>query len=114
MAKDITGNIYGDLVALSMLEKSPNGDYYWACQCSCGNTFKTTIGRLNFGKATSCGCKTSSKMVLAKTTHGMSKTKQYKSWTKIKERIFDKNCKDYPEYGGRGLIMQESWVNSFD
>lgn len=111
--KNIANNVYGELTALSQAEKSANGDFYWNCSCSCGNAFKTTIGRLNFGAATSCGCKTFEKMGNAHATHRMSKTKEYKSWAKIKERIFSHSCADYKDYGAVDLTMQPEWVNNF-
>jgi len=112
--KNIQGNVYGDLTAMSIADKSDNGDYFWNCSCSCGNLFKTTVGRLGFGKATSCGCKTFEKQSKAKSTHGMSKGREYKSWLKMRERCLVVTDKEYPNYGAVGVLIEEAWKTSFD
>ncbi len=38
---------------------------------------------------------------------------EYDIWFNIKQRIYNKNCPAYHNYGGRGLTMEESWVHSF-
>lgn len=106
--KDLTGNKYGRLVAVKRLEMSPNAGYFWECSCECGGTTKVTIGNLNSGHTLSCGCLQKDN---AYRTHGLSKTTEYKSWLKIKERIFDPNCKSYAEYGAKGITLQESWLD---
>ena len=37
----------------------------------------------------------------------------YATWSTIKQRIYNPNCKEYPLYGGRGIEMAEEWVNDF-
>ena len=112
--KNIRGNVYGDLTAVSIADKSANGDYFWNCSCSCGNLFKTTVGRLGFGRATSCGCKTFEKQSKAKSTHGMSKGGEYKSWVKMRERCLCVTDKEYPNYGAVGIVIEEEWKTSFE
>jgi len=41
------------------------------------------------------------------------KTPEYTTWARMKDRCFNKNSKDYPDYGGRGITVCERWVNSF-
>ena len=48
-----------------------------------------------------------------KEIHGLSKTSEYKVWKGIKRRCYNKNTERYPRYGGRGIIMCETWKNSF-
>jgi len=45
--------------------------------------------------------------------HGMTNTPEYKTWGAMKERCYNKNNKDYPRYGGRGITIYERWKNSF-
>lgn len=45
--------------------------------------------------------------------HGMSKTRIYRIWKHIKERTDSPACKEYPHYGGRGIIMCPAWRKSF-
>jgi hypothetical protein len=43
----------------------------------------------------------------------MKDTSEYKSWTKIKERSFNKNDPCYPHYGAKGVVMCDEWVDDF-
>ena len=55
--KDLTGQRFGKLVALSPTEKRmDSGSIVWRCQCDCGNVAEISARRLVRGKARSCGC----------------------------------------------------------
>lgn len=47
-------------------------------------------------------------------THGMSKSREYKTWFRMKSRCYDVTCQDYPDYGGRGITVCDDWINSFE
>jgi hypothetical protein len=47
-------------------------------------------------------------------THGASQTPEYETWIGIKKRCYNQNHHKYPDYGGRGIIVCERWINSFD
>ena len=49
---------------------------------------------------------------MTKTTHGMSKTPEYRAWLHMKDRCFNPNSKDYPNWGGRGITVCDRWLNS--
>ena len=53
--KDITGNVYGDLTVISILNK--NNKTRCICKCSCGNECDVNYYDLINGKKTNCGCK---------------------------------------------------------
>lgn len=36
----------------------------------------------------------------------------YKIWDGIYQRCYNSNQKDYPRYGGRGIVLCEEWKNS--
>jgi len=40
-------------------------------------------------------------------------TKEYRAWSHIKTRCYNKKVRDYPRYGGRGITMCDKWRNSF-
>jgi len=46
-----------------------------------------------------------------KTTHGMSGTPEYRAWLHMKDRCFNPNSKDYPNWGGRGITVCDRWLN---
>jgi hypothetical protein len=49
----------------------------------------------------------------AKITHGMSNSKIYKTYQKIKERCYNKNSRNYHNYGGRGITICQEWLDDF-
>lgn len=44
------------------------------------------------------------------TKHGMTATPTWKTWDSIKQRVFNPKCKDYPDYGGRGIDIDPRWL----
>ena len=46
-----------------------------------------------------------------KNKHGMSKTRFYNIWVGIKSRCLDKKCKDYKNYGGKGILLDSKWID---
>ncbi len=46
-------------------------------------------------------------------THQMSGTSEYKSWCHLKERCLNPNCKNYDDYGGRGIKVCDEWKDDF-
>lgn len=51
-------------------------------------------------------------------THGESNsaanTPEYRAWSSIKRRCYNAKATDYHRYGGRGIIVCDRWVNSFE
>lgn len=116
--KDITGTRKGKLTAVrNTLEKSGNKDYIWEFLCDCGNTHYTTIGRFSSGHTKSCGCFMSDvlreKRIDRLTVDVDSKSKEYKSWMKMRERCFKSYDKEYNNYGAKGVTCCERWKDSF-
>ncbi len=56
IAKDLTGQRFGKLVALERLDRKRGNTYLWKCQCDCGNTTEVTASMLLTGRTYSCGC----------------------------------------------------------
>lgn len=46
--------------------------------------------------------------------HGMRGTREYNSWSSMKSRCYNPNVKTYKNYGGRGIKVCDSWLNSFE
>lgn len=112
---DLTGKKLNMLTVLCRSEKQLDGNVRWDCICDCGNITSVTGSRISLGKTKSCGClaKTNSAMNEGKTLHGMSRTSVYRAWMDAKSRCLDVEHRQYEYYGGRGIRMQESWVNDF-
>jgi hypothetical protein len=45
--------------------------------------------------------------------HGMWHTKVYSTWRGMKQRCSNPNVIEYPNYGGRGIVMCADWRHSF-
>lgn len=84
------------------------------CRCICGVEREVVINNLKRGISKNCGCKTGEMIAALETTHGMSYTPEYKAWAKMKERCHNPKCKDYADYGGRGISVCERWASSFE
>lgn len=41
-------------------------------------------------------------------------TPEYRAWKSIKRRCYNKNTKDYPYYGGRGIRVANEWLKDFN
>lgn len=49
------------------------------------------------------------KIGIANSTHRLSHTPMYYTWSNMKARCDDKNRKDYKNYGGRGIKYDKKW-----
>lgn len=45
--------------------------------------------------------------------HGMSKTPEYRVWSRIRQRCHNKKHDSYKNYGGRGITVCDKWNNNF-
>jgi hypothetical protein len=116
IAKDLIGQVFGRLTVTERNGSDLRNCALWVCKCICGEV-KTVRGQsLMKGHTKSCGClsKEYRKQPKGKSTHGLSKTPEYKTWIAIKNRCLNKNGQDYERYGGRGISISEDWMNSFD
>lgn len=107
MNLDVTGQRYGDLVALYRSDRSTSRMSYWICQCDCGNRTEVQLGSIRSGHTTSCGC-------LKGKTHGLRNTPEYAAWANMKQRCQNDANPGYPHYGGRGIYVCERWNESFE
>lgn len=109
----MVGNRYGRLVVVA---RAPNryGNYYWLCDCDCGSSVEINGSSLRSGCSRSCGCLHRERLAARNFRHGMSDSKEYRIWHHAKRRCFDPRVKSFPNYGGRGVSMCESWRRSFE
>ena len=108
--KDISGKKFGRLTALYKLHNHHDkGHTYWLCACDCGNLVEICLSSLQNGKTKSCGCLR--KDIITK--HGKSNTRLYNIYYAMKVRCYNKNRKDYKNYGGRGIKICDEWQDNF-
>jgi hypothetical protein len=116
-AKNLDGLRFGRLVAL---KRAPNRRYpcgkslvFWLCRCDCGVEKEITAGYLHSAHTQSCGCRQKELARSQNITHGMRHTPEYDAWTNMIARCTRQNNKRYKDYGGRGIRICDSWLNSF-
>jgi hypothetical protein len=80
----------------------------WACRCNCGNIVNVVAPQLVKGHTTSCGCKRKRTLSRVKTTHGRSRSAEYRVWCHMRARCADVGDKNY---GGRGISVCERWAD---
>jgi hypothetical protein len=108
MSSDLTGQVFGRLTVVS-LNRNQNWFDYWNCECSCGAYKIIRWDSLATSKSTSCGCYSRE----VNTTHGMTKTREFKSWQAMIQRCTNPNCDSYIYYGARGIRICREWMWSF-
>lgn len=109
--KDLTGKKFGRLTVIKDAGRNTNSKVLWECSCDCGNTLVAVAGHILNGNTKSCGCFQKERASNSSTKHSMSKTKEYRAWVSIKQRVLNNDNPDYNIYGNLG--MEESWKNDF-
>jgi hypothetical protein len=108
--EDLTGQKINRWTILEKTFKKGNIQYY-KCRCDCGTLRDVGGSYIRRGKSLSCGCYQIEISKAINTTHGKHGTLLYRRWGGIKNRCFNKKDKDYKNYGGRGIVMCNEWLN---
>ena len=117
MKKDnMIGKTFERLTVLKRIENYKDGHIKYLCLCTCGKE-KGAIGRdLRTGKIKSCGClqeeRKGKNSNLYK--HGLRWTDEYGTWSAIKTRCLNRKSESYHNYGGRGIMICDRWLESFE
>lgn len=104
--KNLIGMKFGRLTAICP-QPTPAGMYGWKCKCSCGNEVVVRTADLTTNHSTSCGCLRQE----VHSTHKLSKTLPYDTWTSMLRRCTNPNDKDYANYGARGITVCDEWLS---
>lgn len=114
---DLTGKRFGKLTVIQRAENDKYSHARWLCKCDCGNTKVVNGFNLCKGYTKSCGCYNSeiaserTKKVMTK--HGFYNTKLYKIYSGMKNRCYNKQSKNYKNYGMRGIRICDEWLNDY-
>lgn len=109
---DITGRIFGRLTVIGEAGENRHGQRLWLCHCACGSkkTFlKSSIVR---GASRSCGCAKRTSNGEANYPSG-KRSSEYSIWAGIKARCSNAKSPKWPDYGGRGIKVCDSWRRSY-
>src|SRR6187455_2142584 len=88
---------------------SADGTRIAVFQCTCGNKCVTVRTNVKSGRKRSCGCLQNETVRLVNTKHGMCESAEYFCWRAIIQRVDNKKCPAYKNYGGRGISICERW-----
>lgn len=107
---DLTGKRFGKLrVQKYAGRRPPAGDSFWKCVCDCGGQTVVRGYSLKVGNSKSCGCQIRVGLLRANTKHGKTKTVEYRRWTGMLSRCYNKKEKAYKYYGARGIRVCKRW-----
>lgn len=112
---DLTGRVFGRLTVVEFAYQ--NKYSFWHCDCSCGEKCikpGPELTRKNRKGCESCGCLSTERRLEKSTTHGMSRTPEWNSWSSMRKRCYDKNNGSYKRYGLRGISVDPKWRDSFE
>lgn len=112
--KDLTGQKFNRLTAISFAGKDSSNNARWLFKCDCGNTVECRGSEVSRGTTKSCGCLVSEKTKESNTTHNMSRTRTYKTWISMRSRCNNPTDKFYEYYGARGITVCKEWDESFE
>lgn len=108
---DLTGRRFDRWFVASFAgRRASDKQYMWCCTCACGATGVVTGAALRSGRSRSCGCFRAEYFSRVKTTHGMTKTPEYQTWSGILARCLNPNGPAWGNYGGRGITVCDRWL----
>lgn len=110
---DHTGQRFGNLTAIKYAgRKYAQQKPCWLCRCDCGKEIIVAGSHLRRGQK-SCGCLNAQIYKASNSTHGLTKSSEFRIWQGIKNRCLNPRVPSYPRYGGRGITIDPKWATSF-
>lgn len=107
-SKEWVGRRYGRLTIVDYVKGGR-----FICKCDCGNTNKVVPMNLLNGKVVSCGCYSKETASRIHTKHGGHGTRLYGIYRGMLDRCYRKTTESYVNYGGRGIVVCDEWLNDF-
>lgn len=105
---DLTGKKFGRLTVIERYDAKT-----WKCICDCGNTTYSDGYQLRKGITQSCGCYHRDICGNQHRKHGLSRTRLYRIYYKMKERCYRPSNDNYKYYGALGITICDEWLNDF-
>ena len=106
------GDKFGRLTVVCK-EMSDEKNAYYRVLCDCGTEKVLQASQLRSGSTNSCGCIFAEKRGSARESHGMTNTKEYKTWASIINRTENPNESTRKWYFDKGIKMSPEWRLSF-
>jgi len=113
--EDLLGQHFGRLIARRIVRRTDKTAFI-ECSCTCGTTKIIRASNLQSGACRSCGCYRRERIIKMNFKHGAATRKgcstEWTIWRGMHQRCEDKNCKDYPRYGAKGIRVCARWSGS--
>lgn len=109
----LPGKKYNRLTIISEISQR-NARRIFFCRCDCGNEGIYELIKLTTGNTKSCGCLKRDSGVKYATKHGLADSHIYRCYNSMKARCLNPKNKSFKHYGGRGIIICDEWLDSFD
>ena len=96
--QNLSGQKFGRLTAIKVVDKTTRFESIWLCKCDCGNLTKVPCTRLKSGKTKSCGCYNIERLKNRSNCHGKTKTRVFYKPFFILDEFFSTETKDFDDY----------------
>jgi hypothetical protein len=88
--------------------------HYAIYECPlCHKPFRARVAAIKNGQIKACRCNVVKMFIERNTTHGLVKHPLYSIFKAMEQRCYNSKNKQYPYYGGRGIIICAEWYNNF-
>lgn len=105
---NLTGQRYGRWAVIRSADVKSDPPK-WVCKCDCGVFREVHQNRLRQGGSLSCGCYNREVSIAVNTSHGGSRSPEYRTWDAMIQRCTNPKHKNYVHYGGRGISVSPEW-----
>ena len=104
---------YGDWTIIGKEKVKIDNYIFIKCVCKCGTIRDVRCQNLNSGISKNCGCNRTKKTIARNTKHNKRFSKIWGVWNGMKQRCYNPKNIAYKNYGGRGIIVCDTWKNDF-
>lgn len=115
--ENLIGQKFGRLLVIEsappMIYSNGRKRIAWRCLCDCGNTCTVVAFSLKNGGTQSCGCAKVEMIKRVYTKHDGTHDRLYNVWSSMKKRCYNPKDKEFHNYGGRGIIVCDEWLNDY-
>lgn len=116
--QDLAGLKFGRLFVLRRVGSNSRGISTWLCSCECGGEKVVDADCLKRGSTASCGCLAleQRKEAAQRKCHDLSRSKKPKermAWESMLRRCYDPKHPSFNRYSTRGIVVCDSWRESF-
>ena len=107
----VIGKVFGKLTVLEEVpERTKDRRIQYSCVCDCGGSNVTSGRNLRRGTTKSCGCIAGQGNIKE---NAVKRHPLYGTYVGMKTRCYNSSHEGFCHYGGRGIRVCPSWLESF-